>query len=175
MAPQAFERLVDQVASSELSHPCGASLPGNSLAMQELAKDLARVHEGLTHDPAKHRCGVVFLHPPAPSWLGQELLRLCGLNAEAIYELHPRSPVYNAGLLFGQIRSPGRFEAGGHGVVGVTGLGGLGENQFNRLRAHLEAWWFKRPDEACYHLVMTAEEHPGIVAAAQTAGATIIR
>jgi hypothetical protein len=88
--------------------------------------------------------------------------------------LHPRSPVYNAGLLFGQIHCPGRFEAGGREVLGVAGLGGLGEGQFDRLRAHLEAWWYKRPDEAGHHLVMTAQEHPSILTAAEAAGARVI-
>ena len=89
--------------------------------------------------------------------------------------MYPRSPVYNAGLLFGQIRCPGRFEAGGRGVLGVAGLGGLGDGQFDRLRAHLEAWWYNRPDEAGHHLVLTAQEHPSMVAAAQAAGAGVVR
>jgi len=175
MDREEFERLIDQVVSPQLTHLCGASLPGSSPAMGSLAEDFARVRAELARPPAEHRCGVVFLHPPAPPWLGLELLRLCGVSAEATCELHPRSPVYNAGLLFGQIRCPGRFEAGGRGVLGVTGLGGLGDGQFDRLRAHLEAWWSKRPDEAGHHLVMTAQEHPSIVAAAQAAGARVVR
>ncbi len=170
-----FERLIDQVVRPQPPHPCGAKLPGGSPAMRALAEDVKEVRAALTLPPAQHRCGVVFLHPPAPLWLGLELLKLCGVPATATCELHPRSPVYNGGLLFGQICLPGRFEAGGPGVVGVAGLTGLGDGQFPRLRAHLEAWWSRLPDEARHHLVMTAQEYPPLAQAAQAAGARIIR
>ena len=64
MDREEFERLIDQVVSSQQAHPCGASLPGGSPAMSALAEDLARVRAELARPPAEHRCGVVFLHPP---------------------------------------------------------------------------------------------------------------
>jgi len=175
MESEDFERLIDQVVSPPQPHPCGTSLPGSSPAMRALGEALAQVRAELTRPPSKHRCGVVILHPPAPPWLGLELLRLCGVSTDATSELHPLSPVYNAGLLFGQIRCPGRFEVGGRGVLGIAGLDGLGDGQFERLRSHLEAWWYNRPDGAEHHLVMTAQEHPGIVAATQGAGVRTVR
>ncbi len=175
MEREEFERLIDEVVNLQQTHPCGGNLPGGSAAMKKLAQDLAQVRAKLARPPGEHCFGVVLLHPPAPPWLGLELLRLCEVSAGETCQLHPRSPVYNAGLLFGQLRCPGRLEAGERGVLGVAGLSGLGDGQFDRLRAHLEAWWYKRPDEARYHLVMTAQEHPNIVAAAQAAGLGVVR
>ena len=177
MEPNEFNDLVQQVVTQISSHPCGERLPGLSSGMQSLADELERIRVEIDSQPAAHRTGVLLAHPPAPDWMGREILRRCGLTDGSMLELRSLSPIYNSGMLFGQISEPGCLESGRVGVLAIAGLSALADREADRLRAQLHAWWGWRPSAVPqpYHLIVTAEDATAASTVAMELGLRVVR
>jgi hypothetical protein len=149
-----YDALVQDVAARTTER-----FPGVSQSLRETLVALDGISQRWSQSTNEPRVGGLILRPQWPTDVQEQLLTACNVSDWQRLQLQPQSPIYNAGLLFGNAGFAAALEAAPTAGIVVLGLEYLGPELANRWLVHLRVWWHSRPSQTGRppHLLHIAE------------------